>query len=119
MNTVLMDGGDNLVARDYQNRNVIDTGSQCHGYRKDHEVSAKTDIAFMFMNVMKEMNPLAKEEDIITMSNTVVNQLNDTTEVTGSILQELFINSKSDPHHNLNIITNLVQMSYKKMHYYL
>jgi hypothetical protein len=116
VNTVLMDGGDNLVARDYQNRNVIDTGSQCHGYRKDHEVSAKTDIAFMIMNVMKEMNPLAQEEDIITMSNTVVNQLNDTTEVTGSILQELFIDSISDPHHNLNIITNLVQMSYKKMH---
>ena len=57
----------------------------------------------MIMNVMREMNPLAQEEDIITMSNTVVNQLNDTTEVTGSILQELFIDSKSDPHHNKGI----------------
>ena len=68
---------------------VNDPGSQCHG--KNHEMSTRIDIAFMIMNVMKTMNPNADEEDLITMSKAVVDEIDSTTEVTG--LEELFIKS--------------------------
>ena len=41
----------------------------------------------MIMNVMKTMNPNADEEDLITMSKEVVDEIDSTTEVTG--LEEL------------------------------
>jgi hypothetical protein len=82
---------------------VNDPGNRCHE-SKDHEMSARSDIAVMILNVMKKMNPNSKEEDLITMSNAVVDEIDSTAEVTS--LEELFINSSADPHHNLNIITN-------------
>ena len=91
---------------------VNDPGNRCHE-SKDHEMSARSDIAVMILNVMKKMNPNSTEQDLIIMSNAVVDEIDSTAEVTG--LEELLNNCQTDPHHNLNIITHLVQMSYKKM----
>jgi hypothetical protein len=78
---------------------------------KNHE-----NIALMIMSVMKELIPNASDEDIVTMSNSVAHELDTGQEVNGFNIEELFINSESDPHHNINLITNLVQMSYRKMY---
>ena len=90
VNTTL-NGGNNMDSEKNKLRcfKVNDPGNHCHG--KNHEMSTRVDIAFMIMNVMKTMNPNADEEDLITMSKEVVDEIDSTTEVTG--LEELFIKS--------------------------
>ena len=108
---------DSSTSTDLPDSKVDDPGNRRHVSQvTDHEISKVTDIAAVIVNIMREISPTAVESDLVVMSNAVENELKTREEVHGTKLEELFINSNADPHHNLNLITNLVQMSYRKMY---
>ena len=70
------------TSTDLPDSKVNDPGNHRHVSNTGHEIS-DNDIAVMIMNIMKEMNPNADDDDLVVMSNAIENDIRNKEAVNG------------------------------------
>ena len=103
--------------------NVVDEESQRHD--SNHEIPSQPHlvdrIEIMLVDILKSLKDdliIGDDENLTAEATMNISAavLDELQEVVGPEIQEMLINDNIDPEHNLHVIMNLVQMSYKKMH---